>query len=250
MPYGICNLSIIPVRLELSDRSELVTQLLFGDAYEVLEVAEKWLKIRIHFDQYEGWIDRIQYKEISSEYFNTYSSTTHPLLTKYSTIVYQGNIFFPILMGSVLPFYDGEFLQLGGKKLLVDGKMSAPTGIKETAFMYYNSPYLWGGKTPYGIDCSGFTQQVYKLNGLKLLRDASQQVTQGKEVFLTDYKVGDLAFFRNEKGNIVHVGIMLEHSKIIHAHGRVRVDRLDETGIYNEERQTYSHNYHSMRRYF
>lgn len=249
MKHGICNLSIIPVRAEASDKSELVTQLLFGDTYEVTEEAEKWLKIKISYDNYEGWIDRIQHFNVSQEYFNNYQNSEHLLLTKYSTLVYKGNIFYPILLGSTLPFYDGEFIKINDDSLLVDGKFQQNLGIKETSFLYYNSPYLWGGKTPFGIDCSGFSQQVFKMNGIKIMRDASQQITQGKPVEFGKHKVGDLAFFNNPKGNITHVGIMLEDNKIIHAHGKVRVDLLDENGIYNLDRKEYSHVFHSLKRY-
>ena len=124
-----------------------------------------------------------------------------------------------------------------------------PTSLIFDWFLYYNSPYLWGGKTPYGIDCSGFTQQVFKMNSIKIKRDASEQIKQGIEVEFGKHKVGDLAFFHNEKGNITHVGIMLEDNKIIHAHGRERVDILDEKGIYNIEIKEYSHQYNSIKTY-
>jgi len=247
--FGICNLSIISVRAEASDKSELVTQLLFGDVYEVIEEAEKWLKIRITYDNYEGWIDRIQHFDVSEKYYQEFNKQTHPILTKYSTLVYKGNIFYPILMGSVLPFYDGEFIKLNDDNLLVDGKFNQNMGIKETAFLYYNSPYLWGGKTPYGIDCSGFTQQVFKMNGIKIKRDASQQFTQGENVSFGEHKVGDLAFFNNAKGNKTHVGKMLEDKKIKNANGKVRIDILNKKGIYNVERKEYSHQFNSIKRY-
>ena len=103
--------------------------------------------------------------------------------------------------------------------------------IVDTAFMYLNAPYLWGGKTPFGIDCSGFTQMVYKLNGFKLLRDASQQATQGEPLsFIEESEPGDLAFFDNAEGQITHVGIMMQDHYIIHAHGKVRIDRIDHSG--------------------
>lgn len=122
------------------------------------------------------------------------------------------------------------------------------SGIKEksnliiTAFMYLNAPYLWGGKTPFGIDCSGFTQMVYKLNGYKLMRDASQQATQGEALsFIEESEPGDLAFFDNEEGNIIHVGIIMSDNYIIHASGKVRIDRLDHLGIYNPETNRHTH---------
>jgi cell wall-associated NlpC family hydrolase len=130
--------------------------------------------------------------------------------------------------------YDFEGLRVSGVK--------PKDNLVKTAYQYLNSPYLWGGKTPFGIDCSGFTQMVYKLNGYKLLRDASQQSTQGEVLsFIEESEPGDLAFFDNEEGKIIHVGIMLENNYIIHASGKVRIDRLDHLGIYNAEINRHTH---------
>ena len=128
--------------------------------------------------------------------------------------------------------YDGRIIE--GQK--------PKNNLVKTAFLYLNSPYLWGGKTPFGIDCSGFTQMVYKLNGYKLLRDASQQATQGDALsFIEESEPGDLAFFDNNEGHITHVGIIMEDHYIIHAHGKVRIDRLDHSGIYNVDRNLHTH---------
>ena len=112
-------------------------------------------------------------------------------------------------------------------------------------YLMYNwvgTPYQFGGSTKNGIDCSGFTQMVYRLNGFKLLRDASQQATQGDALsFIEESTAGDLAFFDNNEGDIIHVGIIMENHHIIHAHGKVRIDRIDHTGIYNVDTNTHSH---------
>ena len=114
--------------------------------------------------------------------------------------------------------------------------------IVQTAFMYLNAPYLWGGKTPFGIDCSGFTQMVYKLCGYKLFRNSAEQATQGEVLsFIEESEPGDLAFFDDKEGNIIHVGIIMEDNYIIHAHGKVRIDRLDHSGIYNAETKRHTH---------
>lgn len=113
---------------------------------------------------------------------------------------------------------------------------------------YLNAPYQWGGKSPFGIDCSGFTQMVYRLAGYQLKRDASQQVMQGKTVALSDAQVGDLAFFTNEAGRITHVGLMLDNNRIMHASGKVRIDTLDEQGIIHHETKQYTHQLNIMKR--
>jgi hypothetical protein len=243
--FAICNLSAIPMRLEPSDRSEIVSQVLFGEHFEIIEQVKQWSKIKLHYDAYEGWIDSKQYQIISEENFELLSKEAIILnadLVEYITA--PNNILLPITLGASLSFlnhadinstnYDFEGLRVSGVK--------PKDNLVKTAYQYLNSPYLWGGKTPFGIDCSGFTQMVYKLNGYKLLRDASQQSTQGEVLsFIEESEPGDLAFFDNEEGKIIHVGIMLENNYIIHASGKVRIDRLDHLGIYNAEINRHTH---------
>ena len=243
--FGICNLAIIPVRLEPSDRSEQVTQLLFGEHFTILEQQQKWSKIKIVFDNYEGWIDNKQYQEISEKQFD--SLNENPIVLSADLIEFISNPkneLLPISIGSSLSFLNDESLNISNYSF--EGVKTC--GVKpkadliKTAYMYLNAPYLWGGKTPFGIDCSGFTQMVYKLNGYNLLRDASQQATQGEVLsFIEESEPGDLAFFDNEEGNIIHVGIMLDNNYIIHASGKVRIDRLDHLGIYNAETNRHTH---------
>ena len=240
MRYGICNLSIVPLRLDPSDKSELVSQLLYGDHFKVLEQRKKWSKIQLFFDGYEGWIDNKQFVEITQDNYNGLNNEPLKLSSDLVEFVQnENNQLFAISIGSTL----------NGLKLLGhnhDGNFVNSIQSKDhliiTAFNYLNSPYLWGGKTPFGIDCSGFTQMVYKLNGYKLLRDASQQATQGEVLsFIEESEPGDLAFFDNDEGQIVHVGIILKDNYIIHAHGKVRIDRLDHSGIYNVDTNKHSH---------
>lgn len=240
MQYGICNLGIVPIRLEPSDTSEMVTQALYGDLFKVLEQRKKWSRIRFAFDKYEGWIDNKQFKEIEKESYNVLSNSNLNLSTDLIEYVtdHSQNLY-PIPLGS----------NLNGLKLLehnFEGNSANSTKDKshiiKTAFLYLNAPYLWGGKTPFGIDCSGFTQMVYKLNGYKLYRDASEQAAQGEALsFIEESEPGDLAFFDNAEGDIIHVGIIMEDNYIIHAHGKVRIDRLDHSGIYNIDKNLHTH---------
>ena len=240
MQYGLCNLGIVPIRLEPSDTSEMVTQALYGDAFKVLEQRKKWSRIRFAYDNYEGWIDNKQYTEVEEADYTAVIKA--PIQLSKDLIEFVSDItnnLYPIPVGSNL-----NSLQLLQHKF--DGnsitKKSKKPEIVTTAFSYLNAPYLWGGKTPFGIDCSGFTQMVYKLNGFKLMRDASQQATQGEALsFIEESEPGDLAFFDNNEGNITHVGIIMENNYIIHAHGKVRIDRLDHTGIYNVDKNLHTH---------
>jgi hypothetical protein len=240
MQYGICNLSIVPLRLEASDTSEMVSQVLYGDLFKIIEMRKSWCKIRLAFDKYEGWIDTKQYFEISKEVYDDLRAESPKLSTDLIEFIQdKTQQLYSIPLGS----------QLNGLPVLehtFDGMFSDKKNNKDqliaTAFNYLNAPYLWGGKTPFGIDCSGFTQMVYKLNGYKLLRDASQQATQGEALsFIEESEPGDLAFFDNNEGNIVHVGIIMQDNYIIHAHGKVRIDRLDHSGIYNVDKNTHTH---------
>lgn len=243
--FGICNLAIVPVRFENSDRSEIVTQLLFGEHFEILEQIKQWSRIKIQFDGYEGWVDSKQYQLISEENFNELSSEAIILnadLIDYITT--SSNLLLPIPLGASLSFLNNHEINTAG----FDFEGTKTSGFKPkndlitNAFMYLNAPYLWGGKTPFGIDCSGFTQMVYKLNGVKIDRDASQQALQGEALsFIEESEAGDLAFFDNEEGNIIHVGIIMENNYIIHASGKVRIDRLDHLGIYNPEINKHTH---------
>lgn len=243
--FGLCNLANIPLRLEPSDRSELISQVLFGEHFTILEQNQKWSRIQLAYDAYEGWIDNKQFVMITEEQFNQLSKDSIVLsndLIEYITS--PSNLLTPIPLGASLSFLNHEAINTNN--LSFEGLRSS--GIKpkanliNSAHMYLHAPYLWGGKTPFGIDCSGLTQMVYKLNGYKLSRDASQQAKQGEALsFIEESEPGDLAFFDNEEGNIIHVGIIMEDNYIIHASGKVRIDRLDHLGIYNAETNRHTH---------
>ena len=240
MQYGICNLGIVPIRLEPSDTSEMVTQALYGDLFKVLEQRKKWSRIRFTFDKYEGWVDNKQYLEIDANSYNDFSKLDLNLSKDLIQYVSDSNDnLYPIPLGSNLNGLDLLHHKFEGNSI---SSKQEKSHILKTSFLYLNAPYLWGGKTPFGIDCSGFTQMVYKLNGYNLYRDASQQAAQGEALsFIEESEPGDLAFFDNSEGNIIHVGIIMEDNYIIHAHGKVRIDRLDHSGIYNIDKNIHTH---------
>jgi len=248
MKYGIIDLSVVPGRADSSDVSEMTTQLLFGDVFSVLEEAKSFIKVRVHYDNYECWICKKQYLPISSsEYTQITNSPYHCTTDLVQVITYKQNLL-PILRGSSLPHYKNGVLKLGSETIKFNGNITIPTQIGtkdkivEDALMFLNAPYLWGGKSPFGIDCSGFSQLVYKINNIVIPRDAYQQATLGKSYsFVEEAEPGDLAFFDNNEGRITHVGILVGKGKIIHASGKVRIDALDHNGIYNPETNSYSH---------
>ncbi|MEM9023431.1 MAG: C40 family peptidase, partial [Bacteroidota bacterium] len=220
MKYGICTLSLIPCRLETSDASEMVTQLLFGDHYKVIDERVKWVKVQGGYDRYEGWIDRKQFHEIDSETYHQLHKAGQPkcsldMVGVLSSVPDQVNI--PIVMGSSLPGFDGKHVHIGDLKYAYEGLVFDPAQpvpkeqLVENAYMYLGAPYVWGGRTPFGIDCSGFSQLIYKMAGVSLPRDAYQQAEMGETLsFIEEAEEGDLAFFDNEEGRIIHVGLLLK----------------------------------------
>lgn len=258
MSYGLCNLPVIPLRGEPSHRSEMVSQVLFGECFEVLETKNSWLFVRLEHDDYEGWMDAKHYIEISNPVFDSLSGDTQSIigLSSHSVCIKVGlEEMINLLPGSTLPFLNDTEFKLNDQEYLFLGESSVPQvkdfhgSLDETARFYLNAPYLWGGRSLFGIDCSGFSQLVYKHLGVRILRDAKQQANEGRLIgSIQDAKAGDLAFFDNEEGKITHVGIILDDLEIIHASGRVKVDRLDEQGIFCHDTQKYTHKLKAIRR--
>lgn len=234
MDYGLCNLSIVPLRAEASDTSELVSQILYGEFFIVIKKTQKWSFIRLSHDNYEGWIDNKQYASISETvYFELKEKKPRFSADLVDFVIGENKELIPITAGSSIS--SCNFLNHRFEGQVYDSN-DLKTEIIPTALNFLNAPYLWGGKSPFGIDCSGFTQLIYRMHGFPLLRDASQQATQGESLsFIEESEAGDLAFFDNEEGRIIHVGILMSDNYIIHAHGKVRIDRIDHSGIFNEE---------------
>lgn len=241
MQYGISHLSIIPVRVVAANASEMVTQLLYGEHYKILEQRKQWSKVRLAFDNCEGWIDNNQITFVEKE---AYLSLEDVEKRSHSTelvshVVGPKNLFIPILLGSTISsihllshrFESGQNDQTFGRQNLVN-----------TALYYLNAPALSGGRTPFGIDNSGLSQMVYKMNGFALKRTPDQQALQGDSLsFIEESEPGDLAFFDDSEGNINHVGIIMQDNYIIHVNGKVKIDRIDHTGIFDMESNQYTH---------
>jgi cell wall-associated NlpC family hydrolase len=245
-----CIVAVAPLRKEATHRSEMVSEILLGEFAEVIESSKDFLRIKCLFDGYEGWCQRVQLTEVSQ------IMETNTFLSKgISTAKINGR---DCRISCGTPVYATEqLIRLGQFDIQYPSKYSADAtkmewnaaNIEFIAHQFINTPYLWGGKSTFGIDCSGFTQQVFKLFDIKLLRDAYQQAETGETIgFLQLAVCGDLAFFDNEEGRITHVGILLNTDTIIHASGRVRIDKIDNAGIISSDTGERTHNLRIIKR--
>ena len=226
----------------------MVSQLLFGETYEILHTKENWLNIRCSLDSYEGWIDIAQHTPLSEKDYSSINLQSIGIAIDLFYSAASSDRSIALVTGSSLPYFDGINFKIGKEKYIYNGQAVMPDQIRtvnmleKVALRYLYAPYLWGGRSPLGIDCSGFVQILYKCLGIALPRDAYQQADVGKTVnFAEEATVGDLAFFHNEDGKITHVGMILKDKKIIHSSAMVRIDSFDHFGIFNADKNKYSH---------
>ena len=240
MQYGICSLSIVPLRAEPKNTSEQTSQLLYGEFFTVLDLQKSWSKVQNESDGYIGWINNKHFKFIEKSIFQKLKSSKKIYAAELVDFIWKDNdILFPTPIGSLVSSAQILGHRFDGKELT---ETKSKSNIVTTALHYLNSPYLWGGKSPFGIDCSGFVQCVYQLHGIQLPRDAHLQAGHGEILgFIDESEPGDLAFFDDYEGKITHVGIIMPDYNIIHAFGKVRIDRLDQTGIFNKTLNTHTH---------
>lgn len=235
---AITNVSVAPVRAENSDKAEIVTQLLYGESAEILEQKGNWTKVQMDYDDYIGWVDTKQLTPITDEDFAKRSTE---LITAPVLFYKKNNVKMLLSIGAEVERENPQEVS----------QEDVRESIAEMALQFLEVPYLWGGRSFFGIDCSGFTQIIYKANGIKILRDAYQQAELGVVLdFIEEAEKGDLAFFENEEGKIIHTGIMLDDQKIIHAHGKVRIDELDSIGIFNRDQNKHTHKLRFVKRMF
>jgi len=256
MKFGICNLNCIAVRKEPTNTSEMVTQILFGETFTITASDKQWIKVVLDFDFYEGWILANQIIPIDEEAYQDITANNPAISKELVTFISnEKNHLQTLTLGASLPFFKNNTFKLLKDVFHFDGKTNSEAKTKKelvaTAYMYVNTPFLWGGRTPFGMDCSGFTQMVYKINGYALLRNAAHQASQGEVLsFIEESEPGDLAFFDNEEGEIMHCGIILANNHILHCHEKVRIDRLDQSGIYNVDTKRHTHKLRVMKQIF
>lgn len=254
MKHGICLLTLIPMRSEPSEKSEMVSQILFGEYFRIEEIKGSWAKIILNEDGYSGWIDVKTITPLSNAGYDHLRTTDK----FYTSEIFKthlapfGDIIIP--PGSPIPkdsrdnavFIENYRLHI--QHLPKIELVNKPT-LTSIAEKWLNAPYLWGGKTPFGFDCSGFVQVVFKTLGILIPRDASQQAEIGESVdFIAVSKPGDLAFFDNEEGNITHVGLLYSNDQIIHCSGYVKIDNIDQQGIYSKVQRKYTHRLRIIKR--
>jgi len=253
--YAACILSLVPLRAEAAHRSEMVSQLLFGECFEIIEQKEGWARIHSYLDAYEGWIQEGQFKQLSYAEYSSWINSPKVLVGPQGAQAVYADRLIQLIHGTWIPEHQG-LIQLGSQEYQVMGDFIQPNSeafpheIQEIAQLYHQVPYLWGGRSSYGIDCSGFSQLIYRHFNYVLPRDAYQQAELGETVnFITEAQAGDLAYFDNQEGRITHVGIMLDQQLIIHASASIRIDPIDATGIFNKELNRYTHQLRIIKRY-
>ena len=259
MNFGISELSIVPVRKDPSHRTEMLTQILFGERFRIIDKIKEWSYIELLFDGSPGWVENSSIKELNIEEYNILTDN-EPVILPGISVAQSKDL---PLVSEITLMPGSEIYGLTGKKdgfsfmgksYKLDHSIEIKSGttrdnIIQTAKIYMNSPYLWGGKSPCGTDCAGYVQMVYKINGISLPRDVGQQPEKGITLsFVEEAQPGDLAFFDDDRGQIIHVGLLLEKNRIIHASDTVRIDKFDHQGIYREESGQYTHKLRVVKR--
>lgn len=257
MPYAIVVVPVAPLRAAASHRSEMISQLLWGACVEITATApDGWIQVKNQFDSYTGWATAAHFETIDETLFQAPAVYYFP---GWINRAMMNDSPVQVPFGCVVKSSNNTSAQWGNTRVKFEDKLLSLPGsgevdslaLKSAAYQFLNTGYLWGGVSVFGVDCSGFTQNVFRLSGISLWRDAYQQATQGQTVdFLQEARLGDLAFFDNEEGRITHVGILLNDHEIIHSSGKVRVDAIDNQGIINSDTGLRTHRLRIIKRFF
>lgn len=255
--FGYCNQSLAPLRASASHTSEMVSQFLFGETFEILGHTGDFIRIRGASDKYEGFVHVKQFIPITGKLFDQLHGKTRQYAAEPVSLMTEthSGITFPVLIGSNLSGFENGLLQVGNFEYRFNGQIHQPEmpvnaeNLADTARQFLGAPYLWGGRSIFGIDCSGLAQVVFMMHGIPIQRDASYQSQAGEMVNLSsEAQTGDLAFFDDDEGLIVHVGMLIGKRQIIHASGHVRIDDFDHQGIYNQQLKKYTHKLRVIKR--
>ncbi len=257
LKYGICNTGTAPVFKDPSMRSEQITQIILGETFDVLEIKDDWVRIRLHFDGYIGWVYKPQVVLMDEPKFSEYVQKQKIEFISNLGFIYSkpdknSTALRDVVICSILNYIEIKngwlkielpdetygFIRKNEARKFKFAERPKPDDIIQTAKRFLGVSYIWGGKTPKGFDCSGFVQTVFRINGVQLPRDSDMQWKIGKYVGkdFKKFKKGDLLFFSSDGKRITHVGIYTGKDKeIIHASGFVRLNSLDKKSkLYSE----------------
>jgi cell wall-associated NlpC family hydrolase len=255
MDYGICSNPFMPLRGKPSDSASMVSSLLFGETFQILDSQGNWFYVRMTYDHYEGWLFSREIEGFTNDSPLPEAQPNQFLVKEPFQSLFNEELFIYLGLGTPLPFFDGKYCFLKTAFYQLKGQAfeayQEPTAAIQMAERFLGTPYLWGGRSSFGIDCSGLTQILMRYSGIPLHRDTPYQVEQGTPIDnFSNAAEGDLVFFKNKDGNISHAGILTGINKVIHASEKVRQDTIDAHGIYNEGLQDYTHQLAAIRRHF
>jgi len=249
MERFICDNVYVPLRSGPTHKSEMLSQILFGERYTITDSSGSWTKIRNEFDNFCGWIDSGHIRHLPDD-----SDSCGHVLNR--TLVCHKEDKTRLVLEPGCEIFNPDFEEktfTAGKTIFRASQefnmkfIATDDKLQDIAMRFINSPYIWGGRVPSGIDCSGLTQLAFKIAGIKIPRDAADQACEGTLVsFLEEALAGDLVFFGDDR--ITHVGMLISRGLVIHASGRVRIDQIDHQGIFKREINGYSHTLRTIRR--